>query len=199
MGSDDARRAHGWYPDPDDGELLRFWDGGKWTQLTKSASVDDGTGPADPLLAPPGAAPTSWTTTPRPASWTAPPTPASWTAPPTPAAVARGALHALIHPHRYSGRAGRVEYWGFIVLAAVVVLGAAAATSPSHSQVAPDILAVVLFPSLMAATVRRLHDTDRPGTTALYSLVPLIGGLWVWSYCLAPGDQGANTYGPPPN
>ena len=36
--SDPARR--GWYPDPNDGEMARWWDGSQWTAAVRSPDPD---------------------------------------------------------------------------------------------------------------------------------------------------------------
>jgi uncharacterized membrane protein YhaH (DUF805 family) len=70
----------------------------------------------------------------------------------------------------FSGRAGRSEYWWFLLF---IVLVSIAASMISHVLSAVFSLAT-LVPSIAAAT-RRLHDTNRSGWWQLICLVPVIG------------------------
>lgn len=55
----------------------------------------------------------------------------------------------------------------------------------------------VIIPSL-AVSFRRLHDTDRSAWWLLISLIPGIGGLVLLVFCLLPGTNGPNKFGPDP-
>ena len=55
----------------------------------------------------------------------------------------------------------------------------------------------VFIPSL-AVAVRRLHDVGKSGWFYLISLIPLIGGIWLFVLFVTEGDKGANQYGPDP-
>ena len=98
----------------------------------------------------------------------------------------------------FSGRARRSEYWWFIL--ALVVAGMAAALVDAVAQTAPLFYALVglgAFLPALAVTVRRLHDTGRPGWWILVGLVPFVGGIVLLVfYC---SDSTAdNKYGPSP-
>jgi uncharacterized membrane protein YhaH (DUF805 family) len=85
----------------------------------------------------------------------------------------------------FTGRAGRPEYWWFILF--IIVAGLAA-------SMISDVLGAVfslatLLPSISAAT-RRLHDTNRSGWWQLICLVPVIG-LIVLIVFLAQEGKGA--------
>ncbi len=50
----------------------------------------------------------------------------------------------------------------------------------------------------LAATVKRLHDTNRSGVYALMALIPIIGLLYLLVCCgFLKGTDGENDYGPP--
>ena len=49
-----------------------------------------------------------------------------------------------------------------------------------------------------AVAVRRLHDVGKSGWFYLISLIPLIGGIWLFVLFVTEGDKGANQYGPDP-
>lgn len=112
--------------------------------------------------------------------------------------LVRDTVYAITHPLDYSGRARRWEYWSYTLVVAVAVNAVAAVTSRHAGELVAFAVGLVLMPSLIAVTVRRLHDTGRSGAYALYYLVPLIGGFWVWSYCVQRGDERTNRYGQPP-
>lgn len=100
---------------------------------------------------------------------------------------------------RFDGRAGRAEYWWFVLSNAVVVIVLAVLTRVS---VVFTILLVayylaLLIPSL-AVAVRRLHDTDRSGWWLLISLIPLVGGIILIVFYATAGNPSSNQYGPPP-
>jgi uncharacterized membrane protein YhaH (DUF805 family) len=54
----------------------------------------------------------------------------------------------------------------------------------------------VLLPGI-CVSVRRLHDTNRPGTWYWVSFIPLIGGIWLLILLASGGDEGPNQFGPP--
>ena len=85
----------------------------------------------------------------------------------------------------FTGRAGRPEYWWFILF--IIVAGLVA-------SMISDVLGAVfslatLLPSI-AAAARRLHDTNRSGWWLLIGLVPVIG-LIVLIVLLAQEGKGA--------
>ena len=61
----------------------------------------------------------------------------------------------------------------------------------------PTYLPVLAISFIMA--IRRLNDMDHPGWWSLLNLVPFLNfffGLWL---VFGPGDEGRNSYGPPPS
>jgi len=104
----------------------------------------------------------------------------------------------------FDGRAGRAEFWWFILVLygiqiAIVVLGAVLGTfSPALETVSTVILWVhglgTLLPSL-AVTARRLHDTGRSGWWMLISLIPFVGWIPLLIFLLLPSDPDPNEYG----
>lgn len=51
---------------------------------------------------------------------------------------------------------------------------------------------------MLAAAVRRLHDTGRSGWWYFIGLVPLVGGIILLVLLATEGQPGPNQYGPPP-
>lgn len=93
----------------------------------------------------------------------------------------------------FNGRAGRSEYWWFVLFCVGVYMVIA--------LVLGDILGVLvnlalLLPSL-AAGARRLHDTGKSGWFQLVWLIPFIGWL-VMIYWLVQPSVGPNAYGEAP-
>lgn len=101
----------------------------------------------------------------------------------------------------FSGRAGRREYWTFILINFAVFVGLAfvdnALFGEDTSVLASLYVIGVLLPSL-AVSVRRLHDTGRSGWWLAVSFVPLVGPLLLAIFYFLEGDPLANRYGPPP-
>lgn len=124
---------------------------------------------------------------------------------------------------RFSGRARRREYWGFVLfyligllvtsLFAFILIGSTLERSgPSTTQVffspvgymAALILALailaMIIPSL-AVTVRRLHDIGQSGWLVLIGIVPVVnlaGGVVLFAMMLLDSQPGTNRHGPPP-
>ena len=108
----------------------------------------------------------------------------------------------------FSGRAGRAEYWYWVLvvvittIALALVEGMVLAPILGFEPFAPDagqplrllFNLVVLIPSL-AVTVRRLHDTDRSGWWFFMHLVPVIGSLVLLWWLTRPGDLQENRFG----
>ena len=102
------------------------------------------------------------------------------------------------------GRAGRPEYWYFVLiyllcLVGLLVLDTIVGTASADGLgVFSGLFSLgVLVPSL-AVGVRRLHDIDRTGWWLLMSLVPLIGGIVLLVFACQRGTQGPNRYGDGP-
>lgn len=55
----------------------------------------------------------------------------------------------------------------------------------------------IIIPSL-AMTARRLHDVGKSGWMILISLVPVIGGIWLFVLSVTDSSPGENEYGPNP-
>ena len=98
----------------------------------------------------------------------------------------------------FTGRAGRPEFWYFVLF--VCIVQAIIVIVFNSSQQAINVLSGVadlafLFP-LLAAGARRLHDTDRSGWWQLIQAIPLIGIIvLIYFFCLR-GDAGPNRFGP---
>ena len=104
----------------------------------------------------------------------------------------------------FEGRAGRAEFWWFILVLygiqiAIAVIGLALGTFSPALETASIVMVWVhglgtLLPSL-AVTARRLHDTGRSGWWMLIALIPFVGWIPVLIFLLQPSYAGPNEYG----
>lgn len=114
-------------------------------------------------------------------------------------------LEALRKYAVFDGRARRMEYWMFVLInCLIVVVLSVVDTVVGLFSLGNSIGAltglywlVVLVPSI-AVTVRRLHDTDRSGWWALLALLPLLGTIVLFVFCVLDGTPGANRFGENP-
>lgn len=106
----------------------------------------------------------------------------------------------------FRGRAGRPEYWYFILIYFVCVIGLSLLDSMMGTYSSEDGLGVfsgifmlaLLLPSL-AVGVRRLHDTDRTGWWLLITVIPIIGAIVLLVFTVQRGTEGLNRYGDGPD
>ena len=99
----------------------------------------------------------------------------------------------------FDGRASRSEYWwfyGFFVALLLAIFVASVAWMPALFSLWGVYIAAMLLP-LLAVTVRRLHDVDRPGNWAVLALIPF-AGVRLTRMLVQPGTHGPNRYGPDP-
>nr|WP_049456301.1 DUF805 domain-containing protein [Stenotrophomonas maltophilia] len=119
-------------------------------------------------------------------------------------------MHKMMTPltryAQFSGRASRSEFWWFQLFIVIVSIPLyvlsfyAGYTGSSTLALVVSGLSVVLWlvfvlPCL-AATVRRLHDTDRSGWWVLLAFVPFVS-LAVLVFLLLPSSPGDNRFGAP--
>lgn len=99
---------------------------------------------------------------------------------------------------KFDGRAGRPEYWFFILGCFVVyfILGIIDGLLFGYPILLSIFALAMILPSL-AACIRRLHDTDRSGWFVLVSLIPFVGGIILFVFLVLPGTPGDNRFGPP--
>jgi uncharacterized membrane protein YhaH (DUF805 family) len=105
----------------------------------------------------------------------------------------------------FEGRAGRKEYWFFVLFNILISLGLGmidAATGTASPQSGVGLLGglytlAVLVPAI-AVSVRRLHDTDRSGWWVLIAFIPVIGPIVLLVFMALDGTPGDNRFGPNP-
>ena len=113
----------------------------------------------------------------------------------------------LVKYARFDGRASRSEYWLFVLVQWVLLVGVVAglaAALPHERASAPfmvmgvaTVLITLLLPSL-AVTSRRLHDSGLSFAWWLISFIPVIGGFVNLVLMCLGGTRGGNQYGPDP-
>lgn len=119
-------------------------------------------------------------------------------------------MHKMMIPLKryaqFSGRASRSEFWWFqlfIVIVSIPLYIVSFYAGYSGSQgliLASSGLSLAMWlafalPSI-AATIRRLHDTDRSGWWLLLAMVPF-AGLVLLVFLLLPSTPGGNRFGAP--
>jgi uncharacterized membrane protein YhaH (DUF805 family) len=105
----------------------------------------------------------------------------------------------------FDGRAGRPEYWYFVLFNIIVsfVLGfvdgvLGTVSSGARVGLLGGIYSLaVLLPSI-GVGIRRLHDINRSGWWLLIGLVPLVGWIILIIWAATASDAGPNQYGPGP-
>jgi len=100
---------------------------------------------------------------------------------------------------KFDGRAGRAEFWWF-VLANIIVyaaLGILAQVSTIFFILYALYGLAMIIPSI-AVAIRRLHDTDKSGWMLLIGLIPLVGAILLIVFYATEGTSGPNQYGAGP-
>ena len=125
-------------------------------------------------------------------------------------------LAALKKYAMFKGRAGRTEYWRFVLLNVTFGFGAyvldCVFRTPSRLQVdlanflIPGLLNVTsvfvgiyllaVFVPFLAVAVRRLHDTGASGWWCLLGVIPVVGQILLVLSLATRGSPEDNRYGP---
>ena len=104
------------------------------------------------------------------------------------------------------GRASRSEFWWYALFIYIIggVLGWFGGRLQSHGMeqvwlgVIFEVLSALLGASLICASIRRLHDTDKSGWNVWWYILPLIGWIIVVVMLCGASSYGENKYGPQP-
>jgi uncharacterized membrane protein YhaH (DUF805 family) len=98
----------------------------------------------------------------------------------------------------FDGRASRGEYWWFYlaqVLASIAL--SIVDIAIFGSDVLSNLLSLALLIPSIAASCRRLHDSNRSGWWLLLMLLPIIGWIILLIWLIQQSDVGDNQYGAP--
>jgi uncharacterized membrane protein YhaH (DUF805 family) len=105
----------------------------------------------------------------------------------------------------FSGRAGRPEYWYFVLFNIIVsiVLGIldgifGTVNGDARIGLLGGIYSLAVLCPSIAVGIRRLHDTNRSGWWLLIALIPIVGAIILIVYLAQQSDSGANQYGTQP-
>ena len=104
------------------------------------------------------------------------------------------------------GRASRSEFWWYALFVYIIsgVLGWFGGRIQSHGMeqvwlgVIFEVLSALLVVSMLCASIRRLHDTDKSGWNVCWYFLPLIGWIIVIVMLCKASVPGENKYGPQP-
>lgn len=91
----------------------------------------------------------------------------------------------------FTGRASRSEYWWFVLF---FVLVSTVLNIINPSGTLSGVFSIALLLPIIAAEVRRLHDTNRSGWFILLNLIPIIGWIILLVWKVQKSDEGANQY-----
>lgn len=103
----------------------------------------------------------------------------------------------------FEGRAGRREFWMFVLVNFIVAVALSIVEGILHLRVGGfGILSglyslAVLVPGV-AVGIRRLHDTGKSGMFLLLVFIPIFGAIALIYFYAIEGDHGANEYGADP-
>ncbi|MFC0281718.1 DUF805 domain-containing protein [Falsigemmobacter intermedius] len=115
--------------------------------------------------------------------------------------IVKATARALNGIAEYQGRAGRGEYWWFLlfcVLVAAALIGLDVAFQGGDYRFGmADVWALLTVAPLASTGARRLHDTGRSGWWQLVVLVPVFGALLLVAWLAKPSDPKKNAFGKP--
>ena len=101
----------------------------------------------------------------------------------------------------FSGRATRVEFWGYSIMNSLIIFGLA--YFYMNAGAAQQTLATTLFLIYVILTIclslavmsRRWHDIGRTGKWLFLNLVPVVGTVVSLFFMLSDDEEGTNEYG----
>jgi len=97
----------------------------------------------------------------------------------------------------FSGRAGRKEYWMFVLFNFIFALAAFLLGLITFGLLYIVYVVAVFVPTL-AVSIRRLHDIGKSGWYYLINLIPIAGPIWFLVLMCTDSQPGDNQYGPNP-
>ena len=115
-------------------------------------------------------------------------------------------LHVLKNFANFNGRARRKEYWMYILFYYLILMllvfldNLFKITINEFIPYGPLTIVYLLFSMIptLAVAVRRLHDIGKSGWWMLISLVPFIGGIWLFILLVTDSQLEENIYGKNP-
>jgi uncharacterized membrane protein YhaH (DUF805 family) len=95
----------------------------------------------------------------------------------------------------FSGRASKSEFWWFQLYAIIIYV--LMFVFQGDLSILFSIITIANAIPNWAASVRRLHDTDKSGWWVLISIIPILG-LIIFFLLMVDGSKGKNRFGPKP-
>ena len=106
----------------------------------------------------------------------------------------------------FSGRAGRREFWIFVLFNGIFAMIALILDNVLGTDIEGfnfgilySLVFLAVFIPTLSVAVRRLHDTGKNGWLVLIFFVPVIGSIWLLVLLAMEGFPGKNQYGLSPN
>ncbi len=99
----------------------------------------------------------------------------------------------------FSGRAGRKEFWMFVLINLVFSIAASVLDRIMGTWgIVGGIYALLVLIPALAVAVRRLHDIGKSGWMLLVGFIPIIGAIWLIVLWASEGQPDSNQYGEKP-
>jgi len=100
----------------------------------------------------------------------------------------------------FSGRAGRTEYWMFVLFNFIFSLAASLIGMLTFGilYIVAIVYGLAVFVPALAVGVRRLHDVGKSGWYYFIILIPIAGPIWFLVLMCTDSQPGDNQYGPNP-
>ena len=98
----------------------------------------------------------------------------------------------------FSGRARRKEFWMFVLFNIIATIVAGVVDGILGTCLVSRLYGLAALLPGFAVAVRRLHDTNLRGWWLLFSLVPFVGGIWIFVMMVLEGTPGENRFGSDP-
>jgi uncharacterized membrane protein YhaH (DUF805 family) len=105
----------------------------------------------------------------------------------------------------FAGRARRKEFWSFFLINLLIIFALQLIDfllgkfdHVAHLGLVSTIYEFAMLIPVIAASVRRLHDTNRSGWWYFIILIPLVGFIPLWIFMAEDSQPGENRYGPDP-
>lgn len=97
---------------------------------------------------------------------------------------------------KFDGRAGREEFWFFVLANVAIYIALLILAQISNIFIALYFVywLATIVPSI-AVAIRRLHDTDKSGWFLLIGLIPFVGFIILLVFYIQAGTEGPNQYG----
>lgn len=96
----------------------------------------------------------------------------------------------------FSGRAGALEYWSYVLALFVAEMALKIVGSIIHLPLTTLLVLGTIVPSY-ALSSRRMHDIGKSAWNVLWALIPFFGAIYVIYLAVQPSEPRDNQYGAP--